>query len=335
MKKILLSCLALLSISYSNAQTLTQANHAPAYLNIDYATVQCDTVAPGASGIGSVWSYTPVMHSSISNTYVTVFAANPAYPAADVAVSSGTASIAYYKASSTGLNYYGGNISANGIAVNLNYATPAKFAQYPFTAISTLTSAVGGSLTVLGNNGTFTGLCTVTADATGTLTLVGRSFKDIIRLTTSQVLNGTIPVIGSVNITQFNYDFYSPSASKAPVFSISTSTVSSVLGGTSTQTFVTVLKDYLTVGVNENSKEAIEISVFPNPSNSVINFNTTSLNASKIIAYDITGKVVVSENFENGKIKLDVSNLISGIYLYTVIDKNNQTLKSGKFNVTK
>ena len=132
MKKILLSCLALLSISYSNAQTLTQANHAPAYLNIDYATVQCDTVAPGASGIGSVWSYTPVMHSSISNTYVTVFAANPAYPAADVAVSSGTASIAYYKASSTGLNYYGGNISANGIAVNLNYATPAKFAQYPY-----------------------------------------------------------------------------------------------------------------------------------------------------------------------------------------------------------
>ena len=103
----------------------------------------------------------------------------------------------------------------------------------------------------------------------------------------------------------------------------------------STQTFVTVLKDYVTVGVKENSKESIELSVFPNPSNSFINFNTASLEASKIIAYDVTGKIVLTEIFENGKVKLDVSNFIGGIYLYTVIDKNNQTLKSGKFNVTK
>lgn len=335
MKKILFSSLAILSFCYSNAQTLTQANHAPANLNKDYVTIQCDTLAPGASGLGVTWSYTPVMHSSITNTYVTALTSNTAYPMADVSVSSGTANTAYYKASATGLNYYGGNISANGIAVNLNYATPAKFAQYPFNAVSTLTSAVGGSLSVLGNNGTFTGNCQVTADATGTLNLVGRSFNDIIRLSTAQVLNGTIPLVGSVTILQLNYDYYSPSASKAPIFSISTSTVTSTLGGSSTQTFVTVLLDYLTVNVKENSKESIELSVFPNPSNSFINFNTASMEASKIMAYDVTGKVVLTENFDNGKVKLDVSNLITGIYLYTVIDKNNQTLKSGKFNVTK
>jgi len=336
MKKILFLSMSLMSFCYSNAQTLTQANHAPAYLNKNFTTIQCDTVAPGASGLGSVWNYTLAMHSSITNTYVTAFASNPSYSMADVSVSSGTNNTAYYKASATGLNYYGGNISVNGIPINLNYATPAKFAQYPFNAISTLTSVVGGSLSALGNNGTFTGNCQVTSDATGTLNLVGRSFNDIIRLTTTQVLNGTLPApIGSVNILQLNYDYYSPSASKAPVFSISTSTVTSTLGGTSTQTFVTVLKDYITVGVKENSKESIELSVFPNPSNSFINFNTASLEASKIIAHDVTGKIVLTENFENGKVKLDVSNFIGGIYLYTVIDKNNQTLKSGKFNVTK
>ncbi len=335
MKKILFLSLSLISFCYLNAQTLTQANHAPAYLNKNYTTIQCDTVASGASGLGSVWNYTLAMHSSITSTYVTAFAANPSYPTADVSVSSGTNNTAYYKASSTGLNYYGGNISVNGIPINLNYATPAKFAQYPFNAISTLTSAVGGSLSALGNNGTFTGNCQVTADATGTLNLVGRSFNDIIRLSTTQILNGTIPLVGSVSILQLNYDYYSPSASKAPIFSISTSTLTSTLFPTSTQTFVTVLKDYVTVGVKENSKESIELSVFPNPSNSFINFNTASLEASKIIAYDVTGKIVLTEIFENGKVKLDVSNLIGGIYLYTVIDKNNQTLKSGKFNVTK
>lgn len=335
MKKILFLSLSLISFCYLNAQTLTQANHAPAYLNKNYTTIQCDTVASGASGLGSVWNYTLAMHSSITSTYVTAFAANPSYPTADVSVSSGTNNTAYYKASSTGLNYYGGNISVNGIPINLNYATPAKFAQYPFNAISTLTSAVGGSLSALGNNGTFTGNCQVTADATGTLNLVGRSFNDIIRLSTTQILNGTIPLVGSVSILQLNYDYYSPSASKAPIFSISTSTLTSTLFPTSTQTFVTVLKDYVTVGVKENSKESIELSVFPNPSNSFINFNTASLDASKIIAYDVTGKIVLTEIFENGKVKLDVSNFIGGIYLYTVIDKNNQTLKSGKFNVTK
>ncbi len=335
MKKILFLSLSLISFCYLNAQTLTQANHAPAYLNKNYTTIQCDTVASGASGLGSVWNYTLAMHSSITSTYVTAFAANPSYPTADVSVSSGTNNTAYYKASSTGLNYYGGNISVNGIPINLNYATPAKFAQYPFNAISTLTSAVGGSLSALGNNGTFTGNCQVTADATGTLNLVGRSFNDIIRLSTTQILNGTIPLVGSVSILQLNYDYYSPSASKAPIFSISTSTLTSTLFPTSTQTFVTVLKDYVTVGVKENSKESIELSVFPNPSNSFINFNTASLEASKIIAFDVTGKIVLTEIFENGKVKLDVSNFIGGIYLYTVIDKNNQTLKSGKFNVTK
>lgn len=335
MKKILFMSIAFVSFCALNAQTLTQANHAPAYLNKNFVTIQCDTVVSGASGLGSVWNYTLAMHSSITNTYVTAFSANPSYTMADVSVSSGTNNTAYYKASATGLNYYGGNISANGIPINLNYSTPAKFAQYPFNAVSTLTSAVGGSLSALGNNGTFTGTCQVTADATGTLNLVGRSFNDIVRLSTAQVLNGTIPLVGSVTILQLNYDFYSPSASKAPVFSISTSTVTSTLGGTSTQTFVTVLKDYLTVGVKENSKESIELAVFPNPSNSYINFNTASPEASKIIAYDVTGKIVLTENFENGKVKLDVSNLIGGIYLYTVTDKNNQTLKSGKFNVTK
>jgi len=335
MKKILFLSMSVMSFLFSNAQTLSQGNHAPAYLNKNFTTIQCDTVAPGASGLGSVWNYTLTMHSSITTPYVTVFAANPSYPAADVSVSSGTNNTAYYKASSTGLNYYGGNISVNGIPINLNYATPAKFAQYPFNAISTLTSAVGGSLTALGNNGTFTGNCQVTADATGTLNLVGRSFKDIIRLSTTQVLNGTIPSVGSVSILQLNFDYYSPSASKAPIFSISTSTLTSALFPSSTQTFVTVIKDYITVGINENLKESIELSVFPNPSNSFINFNTASLEASKIIAYDVTGKIVLAENFENGKVKLDVSNFIGGIYLYTVIDKNNQTLKSGKFSVTK
>ncbi len=335
MKKIIYSLIIICSASALNAQTLTQANHAPAAFNKNFITTQCDSsITIGASGVGAVWNYSPILRTSITNTFVTSSASNASYPMADVSVSSGSANISYYKATSTGLNYYGGTISANGIPIMINYTNPAKFAQYPFTSVSSVTSTVSGNLTVFGNNGTFTGNCNVTADASGTLTVGTRVFTNVVRLKTIQLLNGTIPLAGSVNISQFNYDYYAPNSSKAPIFSITTSTVTSPLG-TSSQTFVTVLKDYLTVSVNETAKADIELSVFPNPSNSIINFNTASLDATEVIVYDLQGKIVTTERFENGNIKMAVSHFTNAVYLYTVIGKNNQLLKSGRFTVAK
>lgn len=335
MKTIIHALIIICSVSLLNAQILTQTNHAPAAYNKNFITTQCDSsLIIGASGVGAVWNYTPVLRTSITNTFVTASASNANYPMADVSVSSGSANISYYKATSSGLNYYGGTISANGIPIMINYTNPAKFAQYPFSVVSTVTSTVSGNLTVFGNNGTFTGNCSVTADASGTLTLGARVFTDVVRLKTLQVLNGTIPLAGSVNISQFNYDYYSPSASKAPIFSVTTSTVSSPLG-TSMQTFATVLKDYLTVSISETTKTDIDLSVFPNPSNSGINFNTTSLEVNKIMVYDLQGKIVTTESFDNGNVKLDVSHLMNAVYIYTVIGKNNQLLKSGRFTVAK
>ena len=337
MKKIIHSIIIICSTSVLNAQSLTQANHAPAAFNRNFITTQCDSsFTIGAGGIGAVWNYTPVLHTSITNTFITSSSSNASYPNADVSVSSGPSNISYYKATSTGLNYYGGVITVNGIPITINYTNPAKLAQYPFTAVSTVTSAVSGSLTVIGNNGTFTGNCNVTADASGTLTLGSRVFTNVVRLKTLQVLNGTLPApFGSINISQLNYDYYAPSASKAPILSVSNSTVASTIGGTSVQTFATVLKDYLTVSVNETAKTDIELYVFPNPSNSVVNFNTASIEAAQVIIYDLQGKIVTAESFENGNIKMDVSHFTNAVYLYTVVGKNNQLLKSGRFTVAK
>jgi len=337
MKKLIQSLFIICSASILNAQTLTQANHAPAAFNKNFITTQCDSsISIGASGIGAVWNYTPVMRTSITNTFVTASVSNASYPMADVSVSSSPSNISYYKATATGLNYYGGVITINSIPITINYSNPAKLAQYPFAPVSTVTSAVSGSLTVVGNNGTFTGNCTVTADASGTLTLGTRVFTNVVRLKTLQVINGTLPApFNSINISQLNYDYYSSSASKAPILSISNSTVSSMIGGTSMQTFATVLKDYLTVSVNETAKTDIELSVFPNPSNSVINFNTASTGVAQVIVYDLQGKIVTTESFENGNIKLYVSHFTNAVYVYTVIGKNNQLLKSGRFTVAK
>lgn len=336
MKKTLLSIAIIISAA-AEAQTLTQANSAPVAGN-SYTTYQCDStgISAGASGAGQTWNFSSIItHSSIAKSYISSVNSNTVYAPADVYVNSTTSpDNSYYKSTSNDLKYYGGNFMILTFAVSLTYTVPSIKAIYPMSLNTTTSSAVSGSVTLNGSvNGTFTGNSGVTADATGTLVLAGKTFTDVIRVVTTQALNASLS-IGTGTVTQLTYDYYSAAAAKAPIFSISTSTIVS-LAGTSTQTLVTILKDYPTASINEAQQANTELNVFPNPSSSFVNFNTINVEATKVIAYDLTGKMVVSELIEFGKAKMNVHTLSNGLYLYTVIGKNNQVLTTGKFNVSK
>ncbi|HRG01606.1 MAG TPA: T9SS type A sorting domain-containing protein [Bacteroidia bacterium] len=337
MKKIILSIFTCLGLS-ATAQTLTYANSSPAWYNPTYQTSQCDStgIVPGASGAGAAWSFTPTnLHSTQTFTTSNTLPGVAEYSAANVSVFSSTANISYYHSDVNDLKYYGGTLTVGAFPVKLVFANPAVYAHYPMALSSSTTSSPTGSITIGGAiTGTFTGNATATATGTGTLTLPLKTFTDIVRVTTTQNLNATLSFgVGSLNTV--TDDYYSPSASKAPIFSIQTSTISSTLGGTSTQTIVTVQPNYNVVGVNSISKSDIELSVFPNPATTFINFSTNNLDATKIIAYDMTGKVVATEVLENGSVKMNTSNLASGVYMYQVTNKENQTLTTGKFNINK
>ena len=340
MKKTILSLFTIIGLSVS-AQTLTQANHS--YISGDlYATYPCGTVgvSAGSSGAGAVWNYASVTQNTTTPTnYTASVNTNTTYALADIKYDGGTNNKAYYKSTATDLKYYGGDLSINGNGVTLGYSSPAIYAIYPMSLNSTTTTPISGSAVVLGNNATFSGQCTILADATGTMSLPsGNTYSNTIRVKSVQTITtSALPFVGVATITLENYDYYDPSTTlifKAPLFTISTSTLSTPVGGTSTQTFVTTLKDN-NVGIYESQKSAIELSVFPNPASNFINFSTTSMEATKVIALDITGKVVITETMEMGKAKMNLSNLSSGVYIYHVLDKNNQVLKSDKFNVNK
>lgn len=340
MKKILLSIAVLCGLTAA-AQTLNQGNHA--YANGDvYSTIPCSTVgiSAGASGAGASWNYT----SATPNTTGRIdFSAstntNTGYPSATILVSGGAGNTSYYNSSATDLKYYGGDITVGGVAATLVYSSPAVYASYPMSLSTSTNSSISGSAVVFAQTATFSGNCTVLADATGTITLPsGLTYSNTLRVVTSQTITtSAFPFpIGAANINMVNYDYYDPStalAFKAPLFTISTSTLSSG-AGTSTQTFVTVLKDN-NVGIKENSQTVTEVSVFPNPATSVVNFNTLSKDAAKVIVYDIAGKVLTAQTLENGNAQLNISALTAGIYVYTVIGNDNQVLTKGKFNVSK
>ena len=341
MKKILFSLSVILSVT-ANAQTISQAANEPTPWDPPYTTLQCDSVSPGGSGAAQTWNYSAIgIHASIQKTYAYSINTNSVYAPAYVFVNSGINDNSYYKSNGNILNYYGGNFvmsTASGPAyVNLIYSTPSIRAVYPMSISTSSMATVSGSIAVTGAvpaSGTFTGTSSVSANSSGTLALAGRTFTDILRVMTTQTLNATISGL-PVTVTQQNYDYISAAFAKTPVFTISTSTLSSLIGGTSTQTIVTVNKDYLVVGINETKKQTIDLTVFPNPATSIINFNTTSLEATKIIAYDLTGKIIATEFIDMGKAKMNINHLSNGLYLYSVVGKSNQILATGKFNVSK
>lgn len=335
MKKILLTISAFTAL-ISGAQTLNQANHTPSFWDKIYSISQCDstTVNIGSSGAGSVWNFTPTVHTSLQTTYTTSMSNNGNYNPADGVISASNGNTSYYITTNPNvLPYYGGGLSIPGAAGSVKYTNPAIFAVYPMSLNTSTTVATSGSITLTSPLPTtipFSGSSSVIADATGTLTLPGRSFDDIIRKTTTQNLIAS----GTATITFINYEFYSPSTSKSPIVSIQTSTLSSTLGGTSTQTLSYVMNNYDVVSIKETKSNKNLVTVFPNPASAEVNFKANT-EANKVSLYDITGKMIATEIFENGMSKINLSNISAGMYFYTILDSNNQTLKSGKLTVDK
>ncbi len=328
-----------------NAQ-LTQANHAPA-AGDTYQVYHCDSVNinPGPSGAGSVWNFsasTSYTNLLASFAALTVNATN--YPGATVLVVSSPINASYYNSSPTALSYYGGNIAVGTVAANLTYTAPAVAAAYPMSLNTGSSSVTGGSINIsspLAITGTFSGVSNVFADGTGTLISAGGTFTGVIRVVTSQTISFTsnIAIFGAGTVTQKNYDFYS-AAYKAPIFSITTSTVVGTVVAAITQTTVTRNKNavlttptVVTTSISENLTQDINLQVYPNPSFYYVNFVTDSQDAKLIMVYDLTGKLVSQQSLNDGKVRLDVSDYNKGLYIYRTITAEGKVLKAGKFTV--
>lgn len=85
---------------------------------------------------------------------------------------------------------------------------------------------------------------------------------------------------------------------------------------------LTTTKDSANLGKIDFSTEAFSISPNPSNGNFSVNVQTTSLGSSQILIFDITGKIIKSENIEivNGIIRKDfnLENEAKGVYLLQV-----------------
>jgi hypothetical protein len=342
MKKIYLSFFSAIAVFSAQAQ-LTQVNNAPA--NGDtYVMYQCDTISPGASGANAVWNFASInTHSSIVISYTANTVSNSTYPSAPIAVASAVNNTSYYNSSATSLLYYGGNVATGSVVASLTYTAPAVKASYPMSLSTTSSAATSGTISVtapLPTSGTFNGNSSVLADGSGTINLPGGgTYTNVIRVLTTETITINTS-LATATVIEANYNYYA-SGVKAPIFSIATSTATiNGFGAPTTQTIVTRNKNAtgtstsVATGISENTAESFNFVVYPNPSNTYVNFVTNSPDARYVSVYDITGKLVEKQTLTDGKIKVDVSSYNKGLYLYTISAGDSRTLKSGKVTVS-
>jgi hypothetical protein len=94
-------------------------------------------------------------------------------------------------------------------------------------------------------------------------------------------------------------------------------------------------------GVNEYPSSN-GVILYPNPASVSVNISVDTEDASSVVAYDVTGRAVASASLSepvnsiNKKAGvINTSNLSTGLYSYSVIDKSGNILRAGKFNVVR
>lgn len=324
MKKIYLSLLCFSAIVLTQAQSLSQANHAYA-VGDTYKTVDCGTVTPGPSGSGVTWNFSTLSVGTSTTTYSVVTAASTgsasSYPSASVAVQTGTNNN-FYSSSVTDQKFWGGNIQVSGQSIEARFTSPAIVAQYPMAYNTGTTSTIAGTAYLLSFSASFTGNSSVMCDGLGTLQLPARTFTSVLRVVTTQTLNYTLFGINGSVKTEV-YDFYAPGLSKSPLLSISNGTFTQ--GSNSTPQTLTFIKgDYETIGIRENAKDVISLSVYPNPASSQVTVGLYNEDASPVSCelINVLGQTVKKEFYTsdkgNVKLKFNLENVDNGTYFMKV-----------------
>jgi hypothetical protein len=348
MKKLYFLVLSFFAgLTLTNAQILTQSNHAPTSGDM-YDMLQLDStsITPGPSGSSVTWNFTAPTRTNIilaSTTCTTgsSISSGSLYPVGSVAKTTGTATTNFYTSTGTQLNFWGGNIKIATISANYYFNTPAIHASYPMSYNTTTTSVFTGSaVSTLGSGGITGGTSTVIVDGLGTLNLPSRSVANVLRVKTTTSFNFAVSIVTG-NVVQESYDYYTnltnfPSTKVSPLYSIVTSTIASSIAATQTSTLVFINKDYQYVGLSENSNEVAELNLFPNPATNNFNLVFVNENAQQVTV-EITnalGQLVRKENLANTKGLVNQSVNIAGIEAGVYFVKVNVGAKSSVKKLT-
>ena len=88
-------------------------------------------------------------------------------------------------------------------------------------------------------------------------------------------------------------------------------------------------------GISEVFYMKDDVIIYPNPAYDFITVKSKNGDKAKAVIYDISGRLVLTEELIYGSAKVDLSTLENGLYFCKVIDQNNKIIFTDKFTVSK
>lgn len=160
--------------------------------------------------------------------------------------------------------------------------------------------------------------------------------------------NGTINALGTYTIdtnlslwTSFSVPLtiFGASSNVDTVYIVATSGKMGPSSGTNSLSATLDVDDFWLEGVNMTGIENVSLGtafmVYPNPTSDVLHVISKNEEASLIKINGIDGKLITELPIRDERAEIDLKDLATGFYFYTIVDAGNTILLTGRFAVTR
>jgi Secretion system C-terminal sorting domain len=292
----------------------------PGEIWMEETTVCYDNgVSPGPSGSNVVWDFSnwnvQTSYSGIDTFYATSsLPQSSSFPTSNLATVRGDMRL-FWDYSPSGISHCGSYFSYYN-HYNI-YSDLNKFMQCPqhFQDDFYETYDYVSSPSLF-----FHGGKTTTYDGYGKLILPGHTYQDVIRI------HSLDTVFQSGGYELFNNYLWIETTNFRSVCSISTSTV---FGGPGSYTYVNYYTHtYLGMLPTTNAQPLPQVQIFPNPTSGQLRIEGEGFEKGLVTVTSLTGQVVKHLTIRSREV--DLSELPSGMYLYSVQNVPGEVIKTGK-----
>ena len=236
-------------------------------------------------------------------------------------------SYVYYKSGSSGFFTEGIADSNN----TLVYSDDEQMRPFPFTFNTNSSDYFSGSVTNAGIRIARNGQINSIGDGWGKLDINGKTFYNVLRVKMIQDMSdyqinvSTGDTAAETHYKTTTYHWYR-SSSKNPIINYSETKFYKNKSTIPYMTNKEIFVDNTATSINDNRAEQINFTIYPNPTNGLVNLETKLPGSAKlnIEVTNMNGQLVYSEIVDNKAIVLshtfDVSNLSQGIYTVKIFN---------------
>jgi Secretion system C-terminal sorting domain len=295
------------------------------YTNLNPPTPLSHTI----TGANAVWSFNAIPTNGTSDevnvaptaTEGTTYPGTTSVHIATTAAPSPSASAKIYNKLTATNTFSLTGFDANGVI--LNYVTNnALIGTFPLNFGYTNNDFTAGTFTDGTFSGTFTGTIKTDYDSYGTLNLGVVGFdpivKSVYRIKLVQNINLTIGFIPVGTVSQTTHTYYVTNGAPTEPFFRDTSYSVNVSGSDPQNTNqAQVFTSALTLGTSNFDAISNVITIYPNPSTTIITIdNKSNLLLNSISIADTNGRAILET--KNVTSSIDISNLSKGIYFVRI-----------------